>query len=301
MTTDLETEKKFTSKVAKSDWAVNHVVEPSEEDTKPKTFLEKIAPKSKKGRVVFAAGTAQVVSMCLTAVAGYWFKNHKPKTVKNWEKSMVKVFNNSAKNYTGGAPEKGPNYLRARAWKGFMDYDDYQNTKRYSGIEYNKNGKLMKAEKKNNTSKHSIQAGTLTQFIAMGLTNILSTIAVRNLMDERLDINLGGDKVFKTQMIDSVAGIGAMIGIPMVFARQARDARMGIKGLINKWPVKAGNEKRRDEIGKSFAFSIVNVNLPDFVGFAAGLSATFRELDVLEKEKAAEAKLQELEAQKGRV
>ncbi|GEM_PF-5346228 len=299
MTIKTETDQKFTSKVAKSDWAVKHAVESSEEGQKPKTFLEKIAPKSKKSRVVFAAGTAQVVSMCLTAVAGYVFKNHKPKMVKEWEKSIVKVFNNSAKNYTGDLPEKGPGYLRPRAWKGFMDYEDYQSLKRYSGIEYTVNGKNKVPEKKNDQLKHEIQASTLTQFIAMGLTNILSTIAVRNVLDEKLDINLGGKKVFKTQMIDTFVGLGAVLGIPLIMPKQARDARKVIQDGINKLPAK--NENRRDEIGKSVAFSIVNVNVPDFLGFAVGLNATFRELDALEKEKEAERKIQELESQKGRV
>ncbi len=286
MTDNEQISGKFTSQIAKSDWAVKASVQP-EEDQKPKTFLEKIAPKSKKGRVVFAAGTAQVVSISLTALAGYLFKNHKPEKVKDWEASIVRVFNDKTMKSLWET-NKAPGLLRDERWKGFMDYDDYQNIKAYSAA-----GDLESLSK-----KHAIQAGTLTQFVAMGLTNILSTISVRNLLDDRLDINLGGNKVLKTQMIDTAVGIGAMIGIPSIpfLAKPLRDARYTIQKTVNKIPVKEENISRRDELGKSLGFSAVNITLPDFIGFAAGINATFRELDALEKEKEAEKKLQEIEA-----
>ena len=110
-------------------------------------------------------------------------------------------------------------------------------------------------------------------------------------------------------MIDTAAGIGAMIGIPSIpfLAKPLRDARLKIQKAVDKVPVFAEDndalrgvrEKRRKGIGQSLAFSAINVTLPDFIGFAAGIDATFRELDALEKKKEAEQKLQEIEEQKG--
>ena len=297
MTDNEQITGKFTSKVAKSDWAVAPSVT-SDEEEKPKTFLERIAPKSKKGRVVFAASTAQVVSICLVACAGYIFKNHKPKVVKNFERSLLKRFNSMATNYTGNEMEKGPGLLRPSKWKAFMDFDDYQAVKRYSGDRYTTRGGDKADGAKDDIRKHVLQARTLAEFIIMGVTNIVSTVAIRNVLDKRLDINLGGQKVFKTQMIDTAVGIGAMLMIPNLAPKNARDARLGIRNLVNKWPVKGGaeQEKKRDLFGQSLGFSAVNIALPDFIGFAAGVNDTFRELDALEKQKEAEQKIEEAEA-----
>ena len=277
-----------------------------EKHQEPKNFWQRIAPKSKKGRVVFAAGTAQVVSLCLTAVAGHIFKNHRPGFVEEWEKDMVTLFNRRASEYKGEFPDKGPSLLRPDGWKGFLDFEPYQDLKRYDGKEWKANdpktGKLvqMSIEARNYDKKHMIQARTITEFVAMGLTNILSTIMLRNYFDKKLDINIGGKNVVKTQMIDTVTGIGSMFIVPKIFPKFLRSGRKGIQDLVNKVPVKPGNEAKRDEFGRSLGVSAMNMAVPDFIGFGMGIFATFRELDALEKAREAEEKLQEIEPTRGR-
>ncbi len=247
------------------------------ESEAPSNFWQRIAPTSKKGRVVFAAGTAQVVSVTIAAIAGYFFKNHKPKMVETLEGKLAEAFTDHHKSIKG--------FLQSKSWKGFYDTVEYKQMKRYS-------------KANDYPAKHRMQAVKLVEIGVMGAVNVLSSICSRNYLDEKLDIGLGSGKVLKTQMLDTAVGVGMMVVIPSVFPKTSRTMREGISdGLQNTLPPKTEeNKDKRKKFAKSAAFSVVNLGIPDLFGFVVGLGATLRELDAKDKADKAE---KELKAAKG--
>ena len=264
---------------------------PTNEPEKPKNFWQRIAPTSKRGRVVFAAGTAQIASMTIAAIAGYVFKHHKPKVVNDLERSLMRVFNKHQDSMKG--------FLSPKAWEGFLDNNERSRLASYDAIK-KEDDKKDKDKRTNSASrKHRMQAGKLIEIGLMGVFNVLTTLFTRNYLDDKLDIGLGGGKVFKTQMIDTLTGLGAMFVIPKVFPEAARVARKEVrKPIKNIFPPKTdeGRSKRRS-FASSAAFSIVNLGIPDMIGFGVGLGATLRELDAKEKLEEAEKELAALKGQ----
>ena len=240
-------------------------------------FLKKIAPKSKKGRLLFAVGTAQVVSIALVSVVGIIFKDdNKPKAIKNLESALGKLL--------AAKPTKVKNWVMTPdGWKGFLDLEERE---LLAGF----------AQKDDKTEQYALQLGKVIEMLVLGTVNILSTMGIRNYMDKRLDIHLGKGNVLKTQLIDTAAGLGAMFLLPKISPDGMQAGRKGIENALMKLPHK--DERKHRNWARSAGFTVMNVTLPDFFGFAAGIGAMMRELDQQEKEAEEEKQKQKENSEK---
>ncbi len=265
-----EQKQSFAQKHPKREWAIAPTTM-DVTDQKPQSFVQKHMPKSKRARVVFAAATAQIVSM--VAVPLLWGVT---------KKAIPGILNDAADHLTN-VFEKNPRMLggilNVRTWNGLFEPEE-----RPKWLAAQGNDKLkMQAEK----------------FVSMGLQgvyNIFSTVAVRNSLDKSLDINAGAKAVARTQFIDTTIALGALLAIPTYKAKASENWRSSLRPVIKK----ASNavtfnkvsEREINEFARDSAFFAVNIGLPDALGFTAGLVSMLGELD----EKAALQEQQEAEA-----
>jgi hypothetical protein len=250
----------------------------------PRNFWQKIAPKSTRGRVVFAAGTAQLVSFGVAILAGLYFKggkNGKPKPITDLEDKFIDLF--------GKYPEHRSGFLRANTWKGFFDEAEYANFKSFSD---------PKLETHNTDKKHRMIASKLVEFLLLNAVDAVSTVLTRAYFDKRLELNLGTKKIIKSQIVDSSVALGAMIAIPRFTPLYSSDLRTGIREGIQKVKVPESFESNRDKIAETAGFNFVNITIPNTIGFLAGLSSMLSDADYKEKMDNLQRKVDQLEQQK---
>lgn len=271
---------------------------------KNESFVSKLIPKSKKGKVVFAAVTAQVVSMSVVWLAGYAFQaEKKPKAITDLEDKLMGLFTKNEQKLSG--------FLHPEGWNGFLDMDDRQQLQNLAGV-LNDQGHNM---------QHKMQASKFIEFATLGALNTLSTIGIRNVLDKKMDINQGSGNVVKTQMIDTVTGLGTMFLIPKALPEQAKTARgfvndqimnipfprMSADEIANPSSVKNRilansplpvTDKQQQKLAKSAAFAAVNITLPDMVGFATGLYSMLKDVDEQDKAQKAKAAIEQAHLQR---
>lgn len=258
MTDEEQITNKHTSKVAKSDWAVMPSPQSEEDTNGEKGFVSRLIPKSKRGKVVFASATAQIISM--VAVPLFWgiTKKALPEALNGVAHHLANVFDKNPKMMNG--------ILKSRTWDGLFEPEEREAWNASTGLER----KNLQAQK----------------FISMGIQgayNIASTIWVRNILDKKLEINAGSKAVAKTQFLDSAIAIGALLAIPTYMPKTSDKWRGNLRPIIKK----ASNiatlgqvgEKSLDEFSQDASFFTVNIGLPDALGFTAGLIAMLGELD----------------------
>lgn len=276
MTEEVQSKIKDEKAVVEDGWAASAPVNKDIEDKKPKqkeSFVSRLIPKSKQGKVVFAAATAQVASMVVVPLLWTLSEGVGKKQLDGLAGRLAKIFDKR--------PKIMGDVLNSVTWDGLFDPDERE-----------------KWETAKGNDRHKLQAA---KFISMGLQgvfNITSTMWVRNKLDKKLGINAGKKAVAKTQMLDSAVAMGALLAIPRFQAprseRWRMSARRGYRKLGDAVTFGSVEDKSMQRFAKNAAFYTVNIGIPDALGFLTGLTTMLGELD----EKA--AKLEEREKQQSK-
>lgn len=245
------------------DWAVRG--EAGEEETTPprkKSFLARLIPESKKGKIVFANAVAQVASMTVA-----------PLLVLTVEKLSQKQVD-QIKDYVGAIFAKHMDRIEPairRPWEASLAEESLKHWKNAS-----------------NADRGQFLGEVVTNMGFQGTFNVGVTIATRMLLDRMLGINAGGRTVVASQMLDTAVAMGALIGMPAAFPTQTRDARLALRDWLEK---KEGFKKWTGPNGpRQYALNTVNFGIPDMLGFTAGTLNMMRV--VKEKEPQAANRLQ---------
>jgi len=241
------------------------------------SFLKRIAPKSRKGRVIFAAGTSQIVSIAFMAFAGMMYSHFskKPGVVRELQDTLTNYIikqqspDARAENYLSSA------LLRKKYWRGFFDANEFAKLESFP---------LNDAAFGNGAARqrYDMQSGKLIEFTVMQVTDFLVSNITRSLLDKALETKLGNKRLVFAQTADTVVTVGASILFPAFFWKKV----VGLKGILQKGinAVPLGGDEQRQEVARSVSFAAVNVGIPNLLGFFVNTGNILHEVGEQEKQ-----------------
>jgi len=256
MTEDVQNSQVSTTRPAEQSkgWAASVTPASRQEAVpgEPQNFVQRIIPKSKKGKVVFAAATAQVASMVVVPMFWSITKNLIPDALQKLTGHLANVFEKKPQMMNG--------ILESRTWDGLFDPESLDRWVVAKGRD-----------------RFEMQAGKLIEMGIQGAYNISSTMWVRNTMDKALKINAGSGAVARTQAWDTLAAMIALIGIPRFLPDQSMKWRMGLrkiyKPVVNATWFWEKDPAKREMFTRDAAFYTVNLSFPDLLGFSVGIAS----------------------------